>query len=58
MDKQAKIQELQYVVNILYYIMGLEGCNTREIQNELYPAIYSIERVMTEIENQEDENNN
>lgn len=55
MDNYDKIQQLQYAINTLYYVMGMPGCNTREIQNELYPAIHSIERVIIQLEQQEDE---
>lgn len=56
MDKQTTLEDLNYVVRILYSVLGLPSCNEREIQNELYPAIHSVERVITQIEQQDEIN--
>ena len=50
MDKSALAQELQQAVNTMYYV--LSSADEQWIDDELYPAIYQIEKVITELENE------
>lgn len=53
MDNTSLIQELQKSLNAIYWIMGQLTCD-RELEEELYPVVHQIERVITSLEQNND----
>ncbi len=52
MDKSELIKEIQSTINTLYFVIN--GADAQWIEDELYPAVYTLEKVLTSIENQDD----
>lgn len=51
MDNTSLIDELQKSVNAIYWVMNQLSCD-KQLEDELYPIVYSLERVISELENE------
>lgn len=54
MDKEQQLQELKHVSNTIYYVISNLNCDI-EMKNELYIAVNSIERVLIQMEKEDDQ---
>lgn len=50
MDKSELVKELQQAINTIYYVMNT--ADQQWIEDELYPTVYGLERVISELENE------